>query len=203
MSKQFSFVRKITWGLIIILAIVIAVMKMYISSSKNNALLTVGVVPEFSLFNQDSQAVSRSIFLHKVTIADFIFTTCAGPCPIMSGRMQQLQQEFIGEPLLQLASFSVDPEYDTPSVLTEYASRFNAVKGKWFFLTGERTAMYALVQKGFHLGVEQDSNAIIHSTKFVLLDGEANIRGYYDSDDEASFNKLISDTKILIAEIRK
>jgi protein SCO1/2 len=203
MNNRFPLIRKITWGVIVLLAIGIVVTKMYISSSgEKNTLLTMGSVPEFSFFNQDSQAVSQNIFLNKVTIADFIFTTCAGPCPIMSGRMQQLQHEFIGEPLVQLASFSVDPEYDTPSVLSEYASRFNAVTGKWIFLTGEKKTMYALIQKGFHLGVEADSNAIIHSTKFVLVDDKASIRGYYDSEDEQSIAKLISDTKTLVEELR-
>lgn len=199
MSNKHSFFRKCTWGVIIILAAGILLTIFY--KPKKKTLLIMGAVPEFTFVNQDSQVVSRELFLNKITIADFIFTTCAGPCPLMSGRMQQLQQEFIGEPLLQLVSFSVDPEYDTPHVLTEYASRFNAQKGKWIFLTGNKTAMYNIVQKGFHLGVEADSNAIIHSTKFVLVDDKANIRGYYDSEDEESLNNLINDTKMLIEEL--
>ena len=101
---------------------------------------------------------------------------------------------------LQLVSFSVDPDEDTPDVLKEYAGRFSAVGGKWIFLTGQATDMYTLSRTGFHLGVEADSNAILHSTKFVLIDADAVIRGYYDSEDEESLTRLRKDVIVLLEE---
>ncbi|HEV8539455.1 MAG TPA: SCO family protein [Bacteroidota bacterium] len=162
------------------------------------ALPDLGTVPAFSLATEDRRTFTQRDFLQKVTIADFVFTTCAGPCPIMSAQMQHLQGELGGNPQLQLVSFSVDPETDTPKVLAEYASRFGAIKGKWMFLTGSKETIYEVTRNGFHLAIDDDENAIAHSTKFVLVDKEAKIRGYYDSEDQESLKKLIEDAKRLM-----
>jgi|SRR6267378_2893212 len=165
---------------------------------KKILLPSFGAVPEFRLTSQDGVALSRESLLGKVTIADFIFTECAGACPLMSAKMKELQETFRLDPRTRLFSFSVDPETDTPDVLRQYARQYDAVPGKWFFLTGERKAIDRLTREGFHLatGVDADS-AIIHSQKFVLIDHHATIRGYYDSDDSDAVNNLVRDARIL------
>ena len=165
---------------------------------KKPSLPDLGTIPDFSFTADDKRSFSRHDLLETITIADFIFTQCAGACPIMSTKMSELQKEFMFEPRLQLVSFTVDPETDTPEVLSEYAGKYGAVKGKWRFLTGKKNDIDKLVQEGFHLGVSnEDENAIEHSQKFVLLDKQARIRGYYDSEDEMSMKKLVRDAKTL------
>lgn len=166
-------------------------------SSRLPTLPILGKVPEFSLYAEDSTAFTAKEMRGHVTIADFIFTSCAGPCPLMSAQMQQLQHSTSEHPDVRLVSFSVDPETDTPEVLRDYGRRFGAIKGKWTFLTGSKSAIYDITRNGFHLAVEADSEAIAHSTKFVLIDKESTIRGYYDSEDSESMTRLIEDIKSL------
>lgn len=194
--------RKYIFATLFMLTIVLAGAQLYYSKTKasRSTVPSYGSVPEFSMITESHQPFTKQNLIGKVSIADFIFTTCAGPCPLMSGQMQQFQSEMIRDERLQLISFSVDPVEDTPDVLKEYAGRFSAVQGRWFFLTGQATDMYTLSRTGFHLGVEADSNAILHSTKFVLIDANAVIRGYYDSEDEESLSKLRKDVIVVLEE---
>src|SRR5579862_4677588 len=73
-----------------------------------------GNMPYFSLTSQENRPVSAHDFDGKVVIADFIFTSCAGPCPMMSSRMKEIQSDLADDPSIRLVSFSVDPETDTP-----------------------------------------------------------------------------------------
>ena len=118
----------------------------------------------------------------SVWIADFIFTRCPGPCPLMSSRMAKLQETFREEASLKLVSITVDPEYDTSQVLSEYANLFQAREGRWFFLTGEKSRIHELAQSGFLVGGVQD--VTVHSTRFILVDRKGRVRGYYDSQDD-------------------
>lgn len=165
---------------------------------KKVLLPTYGAVPDFRFTSEDGSPVSRRDLLGKITIADFIFTQCAGACPLMSAKMSELQQAFLGDTRTQFISFSVDPDNDTPDVLRQYAKQYGAIKGKWRFLTGDHSAIYRLTREGFHLGLDiEGDSAIIHSQKFVLVDNEAGIRGYYDIDDSAAVNSLLRDARIL------
>jgi protein SCO1/2 len=176
----------------------------YISNrvEKKVLLPTYGTVPEFRLTSEERSPVSRRQLLGKITIADFIFTQCAGACPVMSSKMSELQQSLLADPHAQFVSISVDPETDTPEVLRQYAKQYGAVSGRWRFLTGDRTAIYGLTRDGFHLGLDiEGDSAIIHSQKFVLIDQEAGIRGYYDMDDSDAVRSLLHDTRILSSRV--
>lgn len=162
------------------------------------ALPELGSVPRLSLTTSTHRPFTENDFKGKVTITDFIFTSCAGPCPYMSGQMQQLQTTLHEEPSIQFVSVSVDPETDTPEVLAEYGERFGAISGKWIFLTGQKKEIYDAIRDGFHLAIADDENTISHSTKFVLIDKEGRIRGYYDSEDDDSLKKLVDDAKSLL-----
>ena len=165
-----------------------------------------GEVPPFALTRQDGQGFSQADLIGKVWIADFIFTTSAGPCPLMTQRMENLNNRFRQDQDLRLVSFSVDPEYDTPEVLTEYATHFGAQPERWAFLTGDRDAIYDLSIKGFKLAVDDQvdpgdyDHMIIHSTYFVLVDRAARIRGYYDGTDPERLAQLANDTTMLLRE---
>ena len=119
---------------------------------------------------------------------------------MMTAQMSQFQTSLANDPTIKLLSFSVDPETDTPDVLTAYGKKFGANANKWTFLTGSKTDIYNLTRLGFHLTVEADSNAVTHSTKFVLIDKKALIRGYYDSSDDTTGERLLEDARTLAKE---
>lgn len=158
----------------------------------NAPLPEIGPVPAFGLMDETGTPVDESIFRGKVSVVDFIFTTCAGICPMMSGRMAWLQEELRDHPDVRFVSFSVDPATDTPEVLTEYGKRYGAIPGRWTFVTGDRKQIYEMTQNGFHLGLEAEGeDAIIHSPRFVLVDRKGSIRGYYDSDSTDAMDLLL------------
>ncbi len=152
----------------------------------------IGPVPGFALRDETGSPVDESLFRGKVSVVDFIFTSCAGICPMMSGRMAWLQEELRDHPDVRFVSFSVDPETDTPEVLAEYGKRYGAIPGRWTFVTGDRKQIYELTQNGFRLGLEAEGeDAIIHSSRFVLVDRKGSIRGYYDSDSTDAMDLLL------------
>jgi len=194
----------IIWYLGAVLAGGIIVTVMLILAGLGNeppALPELGRVPPFTLTSEAGNTVDESLFAGKISVVDFVFTSCAGICPMMSGRMAYMQDEFRGEHGIQLVSFSVDPETDTPEVLRAYGERYGAVPGRWTFLTGPKSLIYDVTRNGFHLGVDAGGeNAIIHSQKFVLVDRRGSIRGYYDSDSTDAMDQLQDDAVRLSRE---
>jgi protein SCO1/2 len=159
------------------------------------SLPSYGVVPDFALTDQSNQPfLSANTLRGKVWIADFIFTNCAGPCPRMSAQMRKVDDALrphISD--LRLVSFTVDPARDTPEVLAKYAEHYQAEPGVWFFLTGPRPTLHNLARNVFLLG---DVNGDLeHSTRFVLIDRQSRVRGYYLTSDDDAIPKLIADAK--------
>lgn len=154
-------------------------------------------VPEFTLTDQDGRAVSLDTFRGKIWIADFIFTHCAGPCPIMTHQMKAFEKELPAE--IGLVSFSVDPERDTPAVLKDYARQMQADPERWRFLTGDKELIFKLAIEGFKSPTadpNKGSDQVIHSTYFYLVDGKGRIYRYYNfdaSDPQAAMNRLKAD----------
>ena len=103
-------------------------------NDSSDSLRSYGAVPDFTLTERSGSPVSLSDLKNKVWVADFIFTRCAGQCPLMSQKLNQLQRKLKG---VQFVSFSVDPGTDTPKVLSDYAKLYSADPEKWFFLTGD------------------------------------------------------------------
>jgi len=169
-----------------------------------------GQVPSFDLVECGGKSFSGARLNDKVWIADFIFTRCSGPCPMMSRQMAEIQKSLHGSADVRLVSFFVDPEFDTPKVLTQYAKRFEADPSRWFFLTGRFDVIQRLAKEGFKLSVEKTppdqqatgNDPIIHSPYFVLVDRLGRIRGYYDSSTPGFPEPLIGDIKKLLKETR-
>ena len=169
---------------------------------RNRPLPSYDTVPNFELTNQDARPLGSAQLAGKIWIADFIFTSCPGPCPIISSRMSELQKP-LEKSDVHLVSFTVDPEKDTPDVLRRYAGKLNARPGRWDFLTGPRAAIYSLSKDGFKLGVSDGSDETgmpVHSTRFVLVDRRGTIRGYYDALAPDAVTKLLADTNHLLRE---
>lgn len=164
-------------------------------------LPVIAEVPAFRFTDQHGRAVSRDDLRGKVWIADFIFTRCTAVCPMMTLALTQVRDELRDTPAwedVRLVSFSVDPEHDTPTVLHDFAERYDANDGQWHFLTGEsREPIWTLSHDGFMLRVDETpGNAampINHSAKFVLVDARGRIRGYYDSNDSEDRAALVRD----------
>jgi protein SCO1/2 len=156
-----------------------------------------GQVPEFQLVAQNGDTFGRGSLDGKVWVADFIFTTCPGPCPLMSTKMSRIQKAVAQYPDVRLVSFTVDPQHDTPPVLADYARRYQADPTRWLFLTGEPAALNELGLGAFHL--QSVDGSMNHSTRFVLLDRRSRIRGYYETGGDGSLDKLLGD----LARLRK
>src|SRR3954465_7347630 len=110
-------------------------------------------VDDFSLTERSGKQVQRSDLSGKVWVADFVFPRCAGPCAQVSANMAHLQKQLAGRTGVVLVSFTVDPDYDTPKVLSRYADRYEADPERWLFLTGKVSEVYPLIVNSFHLGV--------------------------------------------------
>jgi protein SCO1 len=157
-------------------------------------------IPDFSFADQTGQTVTKEALKGKVWVADFFFTRCPGPCPIMSSRFAELDRNFSKGSSLALVSFTVDPQFDTSSVLSRYAQRYEA-SNRWHFLTGEKQKIYDLAINGFQLAVQDPGSVMpnfIHSTKFALVDIDGVIRGYYDGTSEEVVQKLLLDVGSLL-----
>ena len=163
-----------------------------------------GSVPEFSLTEAGGTTVRRADLLGKVWIASFLFTRCAEACPMLMRHEVGLQADLPLRDDLRLVSFSVDPDWDVPKVLTDYARTFGADRSRWLFLTGDKKQIYHLTIDGFRLATQDADPAkempILHSTKLVLVDRRGAIRGYYDSSDDDGLRKLVRDTRQVLAE---
>ncbi len=148
-------------------------------------------LPDFEFSDQRDRTIRGADLDGRVWIANFIFTSCPSACPALTRRMKEVSDALPQSDDLRFVSFSVDPETDTPSVLHAYAERHGADHERWLFLTGEADAVTETVVQGFrlHVGerVQQPESTvydIMHALRFVLVDGERRIRGYYQSDDE-------------------
>lgn len=158
-------------------------------------------IPEFTFVNQNGENVGRKDMEGKITIVDFFFTSCPSICPVMSKEMERVNDMFREEPRVQIMSISIDPEYDTPEILQEYAQKHNATSDKWQFLSGPVDETYQLARCGFILpaldgmGVPDD---FVHSDKFVLVDEQGRIRGYYSGTNREDVDLLMLETKVLL-----
>jgi protein SCO1 len=173
-----------------------------VNALSNRPLPLYGSVPNFELTNQDAQPFGSQQLAGKIWIADFIFTSCRGPCPIISTRMSELQKP-LEKSDVRLVSFSVDPETDTPPVLRVYADKLRKKPFRWDFLTGPRDAIASISRDGFKLGIsesEEPDSGPVHTTRFVLVDRRGTIRGYYDALAPDGVTTLLADTNHLLRE---
>jgi protein SCO1/2 len=169
----------------------------------HSSLPELGSVPAFSLTSQTGAAYSSESLKGKVWVADFIFTTCNGPCPRMSAQMHRLQNTLLkhSETLntVRLVSITVDPQHDDANTLLEYSGHFRADDRIWNFLTGSDENIRKLSVDTFHINTAV--NQLEHSTRFILVDGKARIRGYYESTDATALDQLVEDIDKLRKEV--
>ncbi len=158
-------------------------------------------LPAFRLTSDKNLPFGSDELRGKVWVANFIFTSCPAACPRLMEKMGQIQHRTrnAGE-AVHLVSFTVDPENDTPDKLAEYGRRFKASPYRWTLLTGDLGQIEKTVIKGFKLAMGKDADnlfQIFHSERFVLVDGEGRIRGYYDADKEG-IDHLVRDISLVL-----
>lgn len=184
------------------LALLLWLRQLEVTALRQRTVSSYGAVPEFILVNQDGQNFGSAQLRGKIWIADFIYTTCPGPCPMLSSRMSELQKP-LEKTDVHLVSFSVDPAKDTPQVLRGYAEKLHAEPGRWDFLTGPQSTIYNLSRNGFKLAVSdgsEDKGIPVHSTRMILVDRHGAIRGYYDATEADAVTKLVADTTHLLRD---
>jgi protein SCO1 len=170
-----------------------------------NHLQPVSAVPDFRLADQSGKPFGLADLKGKIWVGNFISTRCSAKCPMISSRMAELNKKIgrAGEGV-ELVTFSVDPEFDTPNVLAAYAGRLGAGPDRWKFLTGSKEELDAIVIKGLLQPLAKGPDAAPgHSTKFVIVDGVGKLRGFADGNDPVVVEKLLMDIGDLLRESGK
>lgn len=159
-------------------------------------------VADFHLVNQLADTVSWKDMKGRIVILNFFFTSCQSFCPRLSTNMHKLQQALVKSPdMVRLLSISVDPQHDDVNTLKKYADKYLTRHDIWWFLTGEREHIYALAQDELHVGISEGvKDDFVHTDKFILLDKNRVIRGYYGGQDEAELDRLLRDVSLLHLE---
>jgi protein SCO1/2 len=200
--------RRLLLALLVILAAAVVpaiVMPTLMCRPADPALEDIAAVGRFSLTDERGQPFTDAALLGHVTLVSFLFTRCDTICPVTTMKMSRLQDKtFDASATIKLASFSVDPAYDTPARLTEYAQRYHADPARWRFVTGPPDDVRRLVEGPFMNSMASEgvtpsgAPAISHSGYFLLIDGRGHIRGAYDSSDIRRLDEMIRDARYLV-----
>jgi cytochrome oxidase Cu insertion factor (SCO1/SenC/PrrC family) len=165
-------------------------------------------VPGFALTNQLGELVTREDLGNHVWLANIIFSRCAGPCPRLSLRFQELNRTFADLGDLRFVSLTADPAYDTPAVLARYGERFEADPARWLFLTGPKAELYRLAIDGLKLAVvekqpeerEDMNDLFIHSTVLALVDRHGRPRAFFEGLEPGTPARIEAAVRSLVAE---
>ena len=183
------------------------------SSEDKSKLLTIGPAPKFELTDQNNKLISNKDYAGKVYVLEFFFSTCPTICPKMNLNMIAIQNTFFGNPNFGIVSITINPEHDTAAVLKEHAAKLGVKSTNWHFLTGDKTKIFELANKGFNAYVGENSKAnggFEHSGLFALIDKNGDIRCrkdnfgnpilYYDGIEKEGVRTLQQDIAILLKE---
>lgn len=170
-------------------------------------------VPAFQFVNQNNDTIGSEYYNNLVYVVEFFFSTCPSICPIMNTNMLKVEEVYKNNNDFGIASFTIDPEYDTPSVLKEYANNYGVSHPNWNFLTGDKFEILKLANEGFKLYAAQSDEVeggFEHSGLFALIDRNGFIRSridenrnpiiYYNGLEDEGIQQLIEDIKKLLDE---
>jgi protein SCO1/2 len=182
---------------------VVTIFARVVEKRREPPLAVFGRVPTFQLVDQRGAPFTDGSMAGHVNVVDFIFTRCVASCPRLTARMADMQGRLARAGSgARLVSFSVDPENDTPAVLSEYANRSGADPSRWSFVTGPVDSVKTAVVSGFKVALEKlpkgaNDYDVTHGDWFVLVDGSGNIRGYYTTDEPTDVDRLSRDVSRL------
>ena len=157
------------------------------ASSKSKMLWNPNGIEDFQLTERSGRTISKKDLLgHEWTVC-FVFTRCAGPCPKVTGQMRLLQERLKGTDV-RLVTITVDPKFDTPEVLREYADDFGADSDRWLFLTGDQQKIYHLIQHSFKMPVKEmigedrrPGFEVLHTTNVLHVNSRGRVVGKYNA----------------------
>jgi protein SCO1/2 len=162
-------------------------------------------IPDFNLTDQNNNKITAEMVKGKIHVADFFFARCPGICPKMSSQLQRVQDQFLNNPDVVILSYTVDPEHDSVEALQNYADQYGAIKNKWYLLTGDRKQIYDLAKRGYFVSAKEGNlqssdleENFVHTDKFILVDKEGHIRGFYNGTDPKDVDRLNLEIKILL-----
>jgi protein SCO1/2 len=194
-----------------ILAIAAAFLSSELQTIRNVSLPLASPLSDFILTNQNGRTITLTDLRGQVWIGDIIFTSCAGPCPIMTRQMSELQNMLPAKGAVKLVTLTTHPAFDTPEVLKRYGQRFNADFNRWMFLTGSKEQIAHLARDGLKLVAEEKmpeerssaEDLFIHSTLFVIVDQQGRLRGSFENDDPELKKKVLAAVRRLLREEQK
>lgn len=162
-------------------------------------------IPYFEFTNQDGKIVTQKDYKDKIVVVDFFFTSCPSICPVMSKQMSTLLWKLEDDSYkdVKFLSHTVNPTYDTPTVLKKYGEKYDADFSRWTFVTGDQEKIFKQGFNGYLLSTQVDSTALggfLHSPMFVLIDKQQHIRGFYDGTVTKEVDDLVIDIKMLLKE---
>lgn len=203
----------ITWGIISV-AFILFVIFVYLPYADKQSETTkfadaliaspklrepVKEIPPFQFTNQMGRIITEKDVQGKVYVADFFFTSCEAACPMMSTQLTRVQNAIDDTASFRILSYSLDPENDSVPVLKSFARKFKANSNVWFLLTGDKEEIYMLGEQGYLQTVLNDQKSFMnHSQKFILVDQNRMIRGFYNGLDSAEVDLLIQDIRFLL-----
>ncbi len=173
----------LVWGLLLAVPILTLPVVYWAHRSKAD-LPVLGTSPEFSMEERSGRTFQSSELRGRVAVVEFFFTRCRSACPVMMTHLGELYQRLQESDKVRFLSINVDPGYDTPEIIRDYATRLGAVNDRWLFVRGPIEQVIEISERGFSLAAEGLPGG--HSTKFVLLDENGQVRGYYDGMDRNS-----------------
>lgn len=210
-SSQSRSAERLIWGALGVVVLLVVAAGLW--SVRDNAgtassedLPVLGRLPDFSLIERSGRPLTRDDLAGRLWVANFIFTSCRGVCPLLSSRMAKLRESLADiDPPVVSVSLSVDPTRDSPDVLRGYAERYGADPNDWLFATGDYAEIHRLISEGFRLSVAEQSpeeagesgELITHSDRFVLVDEDSRIRGYYHGSESDVLAALKDDIRRL------
>lgn len=191
--------KNIIYGIICIILLGLGASWVIQKANSSYKISVIKDVPPFLFKTQDGKLFSENELKRKITVLDFMFTSCPGPCPIMTNNMMHLYHDYEKVDEVQFVSITVDPNIDSEEILKQYANAHGVNDSRWQFLTSDLEAIKDLKKNGFMLYADELPRG--HAVKFVLIDRDGRIRKYYDGTDKASMAVLRKDLNHLVKEI--
>lgn len=170
----------------------------YRGSFRVHDLKVLGEVTPFSLTERSGKPVTLDSLKGKVWVANFIFSSCTSQCPLILMEAQKISKALLFKENFRMVSVTIDPMNDTSEKLKTYADEWKADPFKWLFLTGSFSEIKNLMTQGLKLPSEVEGMEVMHSSKLVLVDHLARVRGYYDAEDSHQMKQLLKDSKTLL-----
>jgi protein SCO1 len=195
MNRQLKIITTAIWGLSVLamVGVVAGVLVRRPGGQPDRELPVLYPAPTFSLTNQNGQTVTDQALRGTTWIAGFVFTRCTGPCPMMTQKMAAMQGQ-VTNPNVKFVLFTVDPEHDTPEVLTAFAEKYKADQSRWHLLTGPTPKLYEAAAGMKVTAIPANGeNPIVHSQRFLLVDPEGQVRAAYDSLSDDDLARLAAD----------